>query len=380
MPTIVQRALPAASGSTCARAVARLSAGVGSGVAAATVAVFSYVPVWTATTVIVTLAVAPAARLPRAHVTVWPESGQVPCEGVAPVSRSPVGRVSETSTSGAGAPPLFETSIVYVNGTPTVGDAGVARFEIVRSKGRGATERGAAAVLFDGFGSPTADPAVAVLVTVWSTRLGWARTVISRSRASPAGSVPTVQVTVGPAAAQPALALTSSSPVGSVSTTCTSVASCGPPFRTVSRKLPVSPTVTGAGGPVLVSDRSALGSTGVNETRASLLAKLGSKLKTPVTGRVLLESARLSTWVPALSGASVLSIVITRSSPGPSWGISQATIGDPGAEAEALPGRVVLDRCRSRRRSRSRSGASAAPPAGCRPPPCPPFRARRCGR
>ena len=62
-----------------------------------------------------------------------------------------------------------------------------------------------------------------------------------------------------------------------------------------------------------------------------MLLKSGSKLKTPVNGRVLLESARLSTWVPALSGASVLSIVITRSSPGPSWGMSQKTIGTSGA-------------------------------------------------
>ena len=62
----------------------------------------------------------------------------------------------------------------------------------------------------------------------------------------------------------------------------------------------------------------------------------GSKLKIPVTGRVLLETARLSTCVPALSGASVLWIVITRSSPGPNWGMSQKTIGTSGAGAPKL--------------------------------------------
>ena len=51
---------------------------------------------------------------------------------------------------------------------------------------------------------------------------------------------------------------------------------------------------------------------------------------------MLLESPKLVTSVPALSGASVPSIVITRSSPGPSWGMSQATIGNPGGGTPRL--------------------------------------------
>ncbi len=126
------------------------------------------------------------------------------------------------------------------------------------------------------------------------------------------------------------------SPSGSVSVTATFVAATVPELDATSRNVATSPTAT-VDEPTTLFVIPTSTVPGVNETRASLLLKSGSKLKTPVTGRVLLESARLSTWVPALSGASVPSIVITRSSPGPSWGISQTTIGDPGGKPLLSP-------------------------------------------
>ena len=67
-------------------------------------------------------------------------------------------------------------------------------------------------------GSLVAEP-TAVLVRVCPMRSVEGRTVITRSRLSPTATEPTWHVTVCPAAVQPALALTNSSPAGSVSTT-----------------------------------------------------------------------------------------------------------------------------------------------------------------
>ena len=115
-------------------------------------------------------------------------------------------------------------------------------------------------------------------------------------------------------------------------------------------------------------------------TRSRCCVKSGSKLKVPARGRVLLESAGLSTWVPALSGASVPWIVITRSSPGTELGDVAGNDREArGWCADTLPGRVELAVAGAARRSISPSGASPAPPAGGRPRPCRPSRARRCG-
>ena len=160
---------------------------------------------------------------------------------------------------------------------------------------------------------------------------------------APGASVPRAQETTWAAAVQPAGSSTGSRPVGSVSVTTTFCAATVPEFEATSRKLPMSPTAT-VDEPTTLFAIPTSTVPGVNETRSSLLVKSGSKLKTPATGGVLLDSARLSTCVPALSGASVLWIVITRSSPGPSWGMSQTTNGSPGPRRRCSPRSGRTDR------------------------------------
>ena len=78
---------------------------------------------------------------------------------------------------------------------------------------------------------------------------------------------------------------------------------------------------------------------GVNVTWSPLSAKLSGSQSRPVKGTTAPAVAKLVTSVPALSGARVAVYVITRSSPGPNWGMSQAMIGksEPGGAPMLSP-------------------------------------------
>ena len=210
----------------------------------------------------------------------------------------------------------------------------------------------------------------ATFLSTWPAATSSSTTpVTSKMRASPSGRVPIAQVSTCESSVQPSGASEGVKPAGSGSLTTTSGAGTVPPLKARIRKVASSPGSTTSGPTMLFSTPTST-TPGVNDARSPLSSKLsGSKLEVPVSGRTLLDSARFSTWVPAVSGASVLWIVITRSVPG-------AELGDVaedernlrvGRRAEALAGRVVAADA-GPAGDRDAVGGSATPPAGCRPP------------
>ncbi len=86
-----------------------------------------------------------------------------------------------------------------------------------------------------------------------------------------------------------------------MSRTSTPVPGASPSLRATSRNTASPPTGT-VPSPTRVFSIPTSTVPGMNETRSSLLSKSGSKLKIPANGTVLLDSARLSTWVSGAVG------------------------------------------------------------------------------
>ena len=243
---------------------------------------------------------------------------------------------------------------------------------------------GAEATLFAVSGSVVAEPTVAVLVTVCPMRSADGRTVITRSRLSPAAKAPTAQVTSCPAAVQPALAATNSSPVGE------GVADLH--RHRVLRAVVAHRQPEGgvrAGGHR--RGRPGLGEHQVRERRGR--RERYERDQSFVVGEVGLEAEGTGVWKGVARKREIVDL--GAGAVGRQGALDRdhavltgAELGDLAADdreprrwdALALAGRVVLadagptgDRDRRGRLHQRR-------PAGCRPSPGPPFPAHRCGR
>ena len=210
------------------------------------------------------------------------------------------------------------------------------------------------------------------------------RTVISRLRLSPAAMAPTAHVTVCPAAVQPALAATKSSPAGRVSATCAAAADCGPPLRTVRWKMAFVPALTGAVGPALVSTRSASGGTGSERRERHLVAVVGEVVRVPQQIREWNDRARSGEVGHRSARAGGRQRALDRDHAvlaGAELGMSQATIGksEPG-------GAPMLSPVGSKRQTpvppeiEIAVGGFSNAAGRMSPRTRPPFRGRRCGR
>src|SRR5439155_789530 len=237
---------------TVVDAVAVLLAGLGSEVAALTVAVLVIVPPSLgAVTTIVMGGAAPGGRLlARLQVTLALVPLHVQPMPLALWKVTPAGSVSMTVIGAAAVlGPALLTASVYVNVPPAITGSGASVLMIDRSA-EAVTVVDAVAVLLAGLGSEVAALTAAVLVMV-PPSLGAVTTIVIVEGVPPVGArLARVQVTLysTPLRAQPVpLALWKVTPAGSVSVTLTLLAVEGPPLLTVSVLFRVPPALTGSG-------------------------------------------------------------------------------------------------------------------------------------
>jgi hypothetical protein len=110
-----------------------LFAGFGSNWSPRTIAVFVNGPRTLGVPTILTVTVAPTARLPSKQVSVTPESVQVPCVAVEVMKKRFGENESMRVTPVAGEGPLLTTVTVKVRGLPTRAGFGEAVFVTARS-------------------------------------------------------------------------------------------------------------------------------------------------------------------------------------------------------------------------------------------------------
>jgi hypothetical protein len=179
----------------------------------------------------VTVALAPLARVPRLHVTVTVPL-QLPCDVMVDTQVAPPGKVSVMVTPVAALGPLLVTTIVYVRFCPTKTGSGLSVLVI---------ERLAAAftvvvvvqLLLPVFGSVTPLLTLAVLLSVPTAAAPGVTTMVTVALA-PLANVPIEQLIAGLPAQLPCVdvAETNVTFAGRVSETVTPVAALGPLFVT----------------------------------------------------------------------------------------------------------------------------------------------------
>jgi hypothetical protein len=213
---------------------AALFPGEGSGSVAVTVTAFTTVPVVVAESVIVTAALAPLAKLPRAHVIVPDDCAHEPTVEVAEPHETPAGITSISVTPVAALGPLLVTTTAYATFDPTAIGSGKSLIVTDTSAEPGFTVVLALAELFDGLGSLSFATTLAVFVSV-PTASGV--TTIVTVRIAPADMFPSPHVTVPLACAQVpevGIADTKATAPGNTSVTVTPVTPSEPALVTVS--------------------------------------------------------------------------------------------------------------------------------------------------